>query len=488
VILRDTSVIFSEGDPRIEGSGHSEIGHNVQVGQIHPHGDKTPVRSSAGPARTSRAKRAQRRIKGPRVSRRWLLVFVGIFGGLLGLVLLVAAPGATTKPSGVPVPQAGTVAAADSGISGVSVIPASLATAVVPRSSVTSAKKPAVKKTAAAQPVLVPTVSASTGSSPAASAPTSSGGTITAGDSKANCINAAFPEGVLTQSVLDGITSSTGVTYNCINTFANPATTWSIWEQPWMFSTTYKGYAAWLAASSSHQVIMAMDLIPQSVSDDSDSLTWEQACASGDYDQYATTLAKNLVSYGAGSIVIRLGPEANGSWEADYVGTTSSEMTDWAKCYANEVTAMRAVAGTNFLFVWNPNICTADIPISEWYPGNSYVDIIGADAYDEDCLTLKTVGQEGWETYSTNSARDSNFPSLANIESFAAANRKPMAFPEWGLTAGEDDPAYVTDLAQMFHSDDFAYESYFDPGTNSSVAKLGSSIPQATAAYARAFG
>ena len=103
----------------------------------------------------------------------------------------------------------------------------------------------------------------------------------------------------------------------------------------------------------------------------------------------------NLVSYGAGNIVIRLGIEANGTWEADYVGTTNAEMSDWAKCYANEVTAMRAVPGTHFLFVWNPNICTADIPLSRWYPGNSYVDIIGADAYDGDCGTLKTVAQEG---------------------------------------------------------------------------------------------
>ena len=42
-------------------------------------------------------------------------------------------------------------------------------------------------------------------------------------------------------------------------------------------------------------------------------------CAAGSYNQYATTLAQNLVSYGAGNIVIRLGTEANGTWEADYV-------------------------------------------------------------------------------------------------------------------------------------------------------------------------
>jgi beta-mannanase len=235
---------------------------------------------------------------------------------------------------------------------------------------------------------------------------------------------------------------------------------------------------------------MAEDLIPQSVSDNSDPLTWERPCASGGYNQYAATLAKNLVSYGAGNIVIRLGVEANGSWEDDYVGTTSAEMSDWSKCYDNEVRAIRAVHGTHFLFVWNPNICTANIPLNKWYPGNAYVNIIGADAYDKDCGTLKTVAQEGWKPYTTDSsngsARNSVFPSLANIEAFAVAHRKPMSFPEWGLTTGDDDAAYVTDMAHMFNSDVFAFQSYFDDGDDG-TARLGSAIPKATAAYAKKF-
>jgi hypothetical protein len=387
------------------------------------------------------------------------------------------------------------------GASAASVVPGSLATAAVPGSSASAAaaKKRALKHSASA-PSSGSAGSASAGatSSVAAgggSASTGPGGTssssgpITAGDSKANCVSADFPGGVFSQSLLDGITSQTGVTYNCLNAFANPASTWAQWDDPWMFSTVSDGFDAWLAASSEHQVILGMDLIPQSVSDNSNPLTWEQSCASGAYNQYATTLAKNLVSSGAGNVVIRLGIEANGPWEEDYVGTTSAEMSDWASCYDNEVTAMRAVSGTSFLFVWNPNICTANIPINDWYPGNAYVDIIGADAYDKDCLTLDSVGQEGWQPYSTNGASNSTYPSLANIEAFAVTNGKPMSFPEWGLESGQDDPSYVTDIAQMFKSDNFAYQSYFDNDDDGSgsIAPIGSSIPQATAAYARGF-
>jgi hypothetical protein len=314
---------------------------------------------------------------------------------------------------------------------------------------------------------------------------------IAAGDSQAHCITLKFPDGVLSQSTITAATSLTGVTYNCVNTFANPAPTWAAWEAPWMFSTTSDGWDAWLSANSAHQVVMGMDLIPQSISNTKNPLTWEQACAAGSYDQYATTLAQNLVSYGAGNTVIRLGVEANGAWEADFVGSTAAEMGDWAKCYDNEVTAMRAVPGTHFLFVWNPNACTANLPLDKWYPGNSYVDIMGIDAYDQDCSTQKTVSQEGWAAYSTdstgNSSNDPNFPSIANMETFATANGKPLSFPEWGIdTHTSDDARYVTDMTQMFNNSEFSFESYFDTNTDD-IAPLGSTIPGATAAYTQAF-
>ena len=315
--------------------------------------------------------------------------------------------------------------------------------------------------------------------------------TVAAGDSKAHCITLGFSGGVLDQSEITAADKLTGITYDCLSTFANPSPNWTTWETPWMFSTTSDGWDSWLKANPEHQAVVGMDLIPQSVSNNNNPLTWEQACASGSYDEHATALAENLLSYGAGSIVIRLGVEANGSWEADYVGSTATEMRDWAKCYDNEVTAMRAVPGTHFLFVWNPNVCTADLPLNAWYPGNSYVDIIGVDAYDQDCSTQKTVSQEGWAAYSTDSAsntpNDPNFPSLVNIEAFATANHKPLSFPEWGIDSDmSDDADYITEMTQMFNNDEFSFESYFDTNDDG-IAPLGSTIPNATTAYSQAF-
>jgi hypothetical protein len=314
---------------------------------------------------------------------------------------------------------------------------------------------------------------------------------VAAENSKANCITLGFRGGVINQLMITAANNLTGKNYNCLSTFANPMPTWSDWVSPWMFATTSDGWDAWLAASPAHQAIVGIDLIPQEVSNLSNPLTWEQACAAGSYNRYATTLAKNLVSYGAGKVVIRLGIEANGKWEADYVGTSATEMRDWAQCYDNEVTAMRAVPGADFLFVWNPNICTEDLPINMWYPGDSYVDIIGADAYDLDCSTQKTVSQEGWAAYSRdtflNKKNDPSFPSLVNIEAFAKAHSKPFSFPEWGLGDNKpDDTAYVEGLAQIFNESNFSFESYFDDNTHG-IAQLGTAIPHATAAYAHAF-
>lgn len=437
----------------------------------------------------SASRAANTKEKRLRAGRGRFLVPAGIIGVLEIIMLLVTVPRPVATPNTEKALNSSNSSAARS-------VPGSLTIVKKPFERVRYHSKRVespLRPVSVPEPVSFPTASAPSPPAPV-STPGSSGsggGTITAGNSKAHCVTLGFAGGVLNQSMITAAARATGVTYNCLDTFSSHMPAWSDWETPWMFRTKSDGWDAWLASSPAHQVVLGMDLIPQSASDNSDPLTWEQSCAAGSYNQNATALAQNLVSYGAGSIVIRLGVEANGNWEADYVGSTTAEMNDWAKCYDNEVTAMRAVPGAHFLFVWNPNICVANLPLKEWYPGDSDVDIIGADAYDEDCSTSKTVAQEGWAAYSTdshtNTPNDRNFPSLANIEAFAMANGKPMSFPEWGLDNGEpDDAAYITGMAQMFNRDDFSFETYFD-ADDDGIVPLGSAIPNATAAYSQAF-
>jgi hypothetical protein len=215
-------------------------------------------------------------------------------------LIAAGALGLNSKSSALP--RSDSAATQGPDVSGVSAIPGTIATASA-SGRATAIQKPIAKKSGTVKPVSTSakgtdSSSASSAAGSSASANAVSSSTITTGDSKVNCIYANFPSG-LDQSVIDGITSLTGVTYNCVSTFANPVASWTRWEQPWMFIHANEGYSPWLAASPKHQVVVAMDLIPQSVSDNNDPDIWEQQCAGGDFNQYATTLAKNLVSYGA---------------------------------------------------------------------------------------------------------------------------------------------------------------------------------------------
>jgi hypothetical protein len=315
-------------------------------------------------------------------------------------------------------------------------------------------------------------------------------GLITAGNSKSNCIaiaNDANDEHDVSMTNLAAAEKVSGVTFNCLETFATQSASWMNWENPWQF-THNSSWSDWISRGRDHQVILGLDLIPRSAPGSvSDPLEWERQGAAGDYDSYATQLAENLVADGAFAdgrpLVVRLGIEANGNWEADYVGDTRAEAADWAKTYDNEVAAMRAVRGTNFLFVWNPNVTVSSgvSDLGSWYPGNSYVDIIGADIYDTDGANNETVAKEGWNALASDGA-----PSLNSIEAFAVAHGKPMSFPEWALVQG-DDPAYVDAIGRIFKSGDFAFQSYFDVGDDG-VIRLGSAIPRSVTAYRAEFG
>ena len=311
-------------------------------------------------------------------------------------------------------------------------------------------------------------------------------GVITTNDSKTPCIYIDAVNGVLTTAELTAVENVTGVNYDCIEQSASADPTWSDWVNPWPTATVSDGWDAWLAADPSHQLVLAQQLIPDSecTSVCANPLVWESACAGGAFNSYATQLAENLVNEGAGNTVIRLGPEFNGPWENDYFGNTTAEYQAWAGCFAEEVTAIRAVPGAHFLFDWNPNTCTQDFPLAAAYPGNAYVDIIGADFYDADCTTDKTAAQEGWSNLFLIPSVQT---SLSDIAAFAKAQDKPLSIPEWGEVTTTDDSAYMNGIIGVVENNDVAYQSYFDCNC-AGITPLGSTIPASTAAYRQAFG
>jgi hypothetical protein len=185
--------------------------------------------------------------------------------------------------------------------------------------------------------------------------------------------------------------------------------------------------------------------------------------ATGAYNGYFVTLAQTLVAAGEANAYLRLGWEFDGgnyAWSA----TDPADEASYATYFQQIVNAMRSVPGERFKFVWDPDASAFnDGPynVALAYPGNAYVTDIGVDAYDQSWTTPLTPGNAWSETL---------LPDLNAAEQFAAAQGKPLAVPEWGVTIRTDghglgdDPLFVNNITawMMTPANNVAYESYFD--------------------------
>jgi len=162
--------------------------------------------------------------------------------------------------------------------------------------------------------------------------------------------------------------------------------------------------------------------------------------AAGDFDQYFKILARKLVTLGLVHTIIRLGWESNGDW---YPWSEYLDESAFIQYWQQIVTTMRAVTGSHFLFDWNGATGTlnnGNYAITA-YPGDAYVDFLGADFYDQgSTLSVMFTGDH----------------QLDWLASFALAHNKLISIGEWGLVAagntglgtspGGDDPAWIQDM------------------------------------------
>lgn len=306
-------------------------------------------------------------------------------------------------------------------------------------------------------------------------------------NSKSNCIYVGDATNGASLSSLSATEQTTGVKFNCLEASNSNVPGWTDWDTPWM-DKAQAGLVPWVAASpSTRQLVIAQDLIPGPLEDRGNPLSWEQACGAGQYNSYSTTLARNLVTSGFGNSVIRLGFEMNGTWEVDSMGTTAQEMAAWKQCYVQEVNAMKAVAGANFLFDWNPNSCYINEPFAQYYPGDPYVDIIGLDQYDAFCTDNSPTAASP----ATFQQLEAEPGGLDAALAFAKQHGKPMSLPQWGIqftSSGGfgDDPYYTSGMGAFVQNNNVAFQSYFDAGGNGAL-KLGPVYPLTLQAYKAAF-
>lgn len=250
------------------------------------------------------------------------------------------------------------------------------------------------------------------------------------------------------------------------------------------------GSLGWLSPwrSTVYSLVLAVPIIPTNSSGVAQGTL--AGGAAGDYDSYFGILARNLVSQGFGRAYLRLGWEFNGNWFPWAVSTTTSA-ADFVDYWRHIVTVMRSAPGADFKFVWNPNgggsYGSAYSPV-QTYPGNSYVDFIGTDVYDN-CGCSPRTPQKAW------SIQLSQGWGLDWLVSFGAREGKPIVVAEWGLSIRSDglglgdDPYFINKMHSFTLADGVAWTIYFNSDqVGQSDAITDGNFPDGLAAFKRDFG
>jgi hypothetical protein len=211
--------------------------------------------------------------------------------------------------------------------------------------------------------------------------------------------------------------------------------------------------------------------------------------ATGAFNAYFVTLAQTLVAAGESNAYLRLGFEFDGGWTV-WNATTRASEAHFAAYFRQIVKAMRSVPGEGFRFVWNPDaeaFSSRSYNVALAYPGNSYVNVIGLDAYDQAWVTPLTPA---------NAWNESTLPALTAARKFAADHRKPLAMNEWGVAIRSDghglgdDPLFVGNMIAWMRNpaNDVLFEAYFNyygRGANSVIT--GGRFPKSLAAFREGF-
>ena len=123
-------------------------------------------------------------------------------------------------------------------------------------------------------------------------------------------------------------------------------------------------------------------------------------------------------------------------------------MTTFSQAYARVVSIFRARGANNVLFVWQMTDWAFRTSQSDreyaakWYPGDAYVDVVGADAYN-------------WYTCGHGQGRWMQLESLFGpAVTFAKAHGKQAALPEFGSVSDSRRTAWIQAAGQYLAAND----------------------------------
>ncbi|MCZ4117962.1 glycoside hydrolase family 26 protein [Streptomyces sp. H39-S7] len=179
---------------------------------------------------------------------------------------------------------------------------------------------------------------------------------------------------------------------------------------------------------------------------DSQVRTLLRSGAAGRFDGHFLELARRLVGLGVPDTVIVLGWEMNGT---TYTHRCGPDPASWKTYWNRIVTTMRSVPGQRFRFDFTPNRGQDAIGWTSCYPGDSVVDIIGMDSYDQ------PPGDSFYDQV------EEPFGLQAQVD-FAAAHGKAISYPEWGLFRNGDNADYMRMMLQWITDHRAVYQTLTD--------------------------
>lgn len=257
-----------------------------------------------------------------------------------------------------------------------------------------------------------------------------------------------------------------------------------------------------------------------------------RAFAAGQHDAALRGVVQSWTDHGFRTLYFRPGYEMNETFMPWYVGDDAQTQADWVAAFRHIATVLRAIPGVSVKIIWNPNVRnyngrSGQLDVTTLYPGDSYVDVVGADLYSpmhpydlyswarNDGTFDATFAQ--WAANPVNRRHYWDYPSgdrwnpTGNRTSFpfslqdaidlARAHGKPFSLPETGAGGDgsqgpSDDPAFPEWLAAKLAGASVAVEVVniwdLDAGdadwTFSDVGRNGATRSLEAAAWARFFG
>ena len=159
------------------------------------------------------------------------------------------------------------------------------------------------------------------------------------------------------------------------------------------------------------------------------------AIAAGNYDSYILRWAQEIKAWGH-QVMLRFAEEMNGNWTPWSEGVNGNAPGSFVAAWDHVHNIFAAAGATNVTWVWSPSVVwSTSTPLSELWPGNSYVNAVALDGYNWGPLHPDS----GWQTFSQIFQ-----PSIGQVQQLT---QDPLYIGEVASTElGGNKAAWITDM------------------------------------------